>query len=152
MKASRDLAPRAKYICTSMDNNKRPLPRTHDISLIDYHVTDVKALGEAVTAAAAAAFPNGGRSRYKEVHVLLLSWEEDNLGVIKELTELRDVFENLYRFQTETWNIPTLESHNALAFRMMQFLNDFKADDNLLVVYYGGHGGMNDDRQCVWSW
>lgn len=134
-----------------MANKQLPHPKTHDISLIDYHVKDVKEFGETVTAAAAAAFPNRGRSRYREVHVLLLSWEEDNLGVIGELTELQTVFKDMYRFDTETWKIPNRKSHNSLVSRMTRFLDDFEADDNLLVVYYGGHGGMNDDRQCIWS-
>ncbi|MCJ1262793.1 hypothetical protein MMC22_002663 [Lobaria immixta] len=130
----------------NMDNN--PLqPTTHDISRIEYHIKDVKALGELVTAAAAAAFPNRGRSRYKEAHVLLLSWEDDDLGVIDEIIDLQTVFEETYRFQTERWKIPARESHFSLTIRLMKFLTDFKADDNLLVVYYGGHGGMNEDRQ-----
>lgn len=130
----------------------RPQPRTHDTSLIDYHVKDVKSFGETVTAAAAAAFPNRGRSRYKQVHVLLLSWEEDDLGIIDELSGLQTVLEDLYRFQTETWKLPTRKSHNSLVSRMIKFLDDFEADDSLLIVYYGGHGGMNDDRRCLWSW
>ena len=30
-------------------------------------------------------------------------------------------------------------------------MDDFEGRDSLLIVYYGGHGYMNDDRQCVWS-
>jgi hypothetical protein len=55
--------------------------RTHDISLVDYHVRDVESFGKKLTEAVAAAFPRDGRTRYKEVHVLLLSWAEDNLGI-----------------------------------------------------------------------
>ena len=62
----------------------KPTERTHDISLTNYHIKDLKAFGETLTDAVAGAFPNKGRSRYSEVHVLLLSWEEDNLGVITE--------------------------------------------------------------------
>ena len=58
--------------------------QTHDISRINYHLKDLKVFGETLTDAVAGAFPNKGRSRYSEVHVLLLSWEDDNLGVIAE--------------------------------------------------------------------
>jgi len=58
---------------------------THDISLIDHHVKDLEAFGRTLNEAAAAAFPRDGRSRYKEVHVLLLSWEGDDLGRIRGL-------------------------------------------------------------------
>lgn len=129
-----------------------PSDTTHDISNVSYHVKDVEALGKVLTSAAEAAFPNRGVSRYKEVHALLLSWEDDNLGVVDEVTELEDVFRNCYRFETEAWKIPSKRSHNSLAAKIIAFVDDYESKDNLLVVYYGGHGEMNDDRQCVWSW
>ncbi|KAL8791586.1 MAG: hypothetical protein Q9195_005850 [Heterodermia aff. obscurata] len=128
-----------------------PFDRTHDISNESYHVKDIKAFGEVLTSAAEAAFPNRGVSRYKEVHALLLSWEDDNLGVVDEVKELGDVFRSLYGFTTETWKIPSKRSHNSLAAKILGFLDDHESKDNLLIVYYGGHGEMNDDRQCVWS-
>ena len=129
-----------------------PVDRTHDISNAPYHVKDLRAFGEVLTNAGNAAFPNRGRSRYRGAHVLLLSSEDDDLGVIDEVTELQDVFRQSYNYETEEWKIPSNRSHNALATKILQFLNDFEAKDSLLIVYYGGHGLMNDDRQCIWSW
>ena len=94
-----------------------PIDRTHDISNAAYHVKDVKALGKILTDAGNAAFPNRGRSRYKEAHVLLLSWEDDDLGVFEEVTELQDVFRHYYRFETEEWKIPSKRPHNTLALK-----------------------------------
>ncbi|KAL8703851.1 MAG: hypothetical protein Q9201_002979 [Fulgogasparrea decipioides] len=125
--------------------------RTHDISRISYHIQDLETFGDIVTKAAAAAFPSTKKSRYQNVFVLLLSWENDKLGVILELQELDNVLSQKYHFQTEQWKIPDLNSHNALAFRLMEFLKDYTAKENLLLIYYGGHGHMNDDRQCIWS-
>lgn len=127
-------------------------PGTHDISRVGYHIEDLKTFGDILTDAAAAAFPNRGKPRYAAMHVLLLSWENDDLGVMTELLELRNVFETYYSFNTQEWKIPSDESHNSLAFRCIEFLKDFGSPENLLIVYYGGHGLMNDDRQCVWSW
>ena len=129
-----------------------PVDRTHDISSASYHVKDVQALGKVLTEAGNAAFPNRGRSRYKEAHVLLLSWEDDDLGVIDEVNDLQDVFRQSYNYETEVWKIPGTRSHNSLATRILQLLADHEARDSLLIVYYGGHGLMNDDRQCIWSW
>lgn len=126
--------------------------RTHDISNTPYHVKDIEALGHILNSAASAAFPNQGSSRYKEVHALLLSWKDDNLGVVNEISELHDVFQQICRFKVENWSIPSERSHIALATKVLGFLNDYESRDNLLIVYYGGHGSMNDDRQCVWSW
>ena len=129
-----------------------PIDRTHDILNIPYHVKDVKALGDLLNSAAAAAFPNQGSSRYKAVHALLLTWEDDNLGVINEVDELEVVFRQTYHFKVEKWKIPSKRPHNTLAAKLLGFLEDFESKDNLLIIYYGGHGSMNDDRQCVWSW
>ena len=71
-----------------------PLERTHDISQNGYHIKDLRTFGESLTNAAAGAFPKG-KSRYNEVHVLLLSWEDDMLGVMEEVNELRSVFEEV---------------------------------------------------------
>ena len=128
-----------------------PHERTHDITLVDYHVKDLATFGKKLTEAATAAFPRG-RSRYTNVHVLLLSWEDDNLGVMKEVRELEKVFADTYNYHTERFQIPSSRSHNSLARRLTAFLDDFEGSKNLLIVYYGGHGFMNDDRQCLWSW
>lgn len=129
-----------------------PIDGTHDISKIPYHVKDIEAFGHILTSAATAAFPNQGLSRYKEVHALLLSWEDDNLGVINEIGELEKAFQQIYYFEVDRWKIPSERSHNSLAAKVLAFLDDYESTDNLLIVYYGGHGSMNDDRQCVWSW
>ena len=54
--------------------------RTHDISLKDYHVKDIETFGETLDRVAAAVFPRDGRMRYADVYVLLISWEDDDLG------------------------------------------------------------------------
>lgn len=126
--------------------------RTHDISCTSYHIHDLESFGDVVTKAAIAAFPNNKRSRYRKVYVLLLSWEADELGVISEVQELDHVFSQIYRYQAEQWQIPSTNSHNMLAFRLMEFLRSYASNEHLLLIYYGGHGSMNDDRQCVWSW
>ena len=86
------------------------------------------------------------------MHVLLLRWEEDEMGVEYELDDLEKVFKNAYGFETETWLIPTFKSHLALNRKAMQFVDDFGNAENLLIVYYGGHGLMNGSRQALWTW
>ena len=70
------------------------LERTHDISQTGYHIRDLRTFGEYLTDAAAGVFPKG-KSRYNEVHVLLLSWEDDRLGVMEEINDLRSVFDQV---------------------------------------------------------
>ena len=84
--------------------------------------------------------------------MLLLSWQDDSLGVATEVSELQNVFSHVYRFSTRSWRIPSTGSHNRLAQEMIGFISDHDTDESLLIVYYGGHGGMDDERRCIWSW
>ena len=129
--------------------------RTHDISSVNFHMRDLETFGQIVTCATDAAFPNenpGEGSRYNEVHVLFLSWEDDPLGVSTEIAELRDVFRQAYHYGTEDWHIPSNRSHNSLVKRITDFLEAYEDRKNLLIVYYAGHGRLNDDRQLVGAW
>jgi hypothetical protein len=105
-----------------------------------------------VIQAASSIFPNKGRSRYKDVRVLLLRWEEDTMGVQYELDDLAETFKSTYGFETEIWQIPTIKSHFALMGRALQVVQDYGKADNLLIVYYAGHGLMNPSRQALWTW
>ena len=79
-----------------------PTARTHDISLTSYHIEDLATFGKSLSDAAVRAFPKiWTSSRYREVHALLLSWEEDNLGVMEEIVELESVLKQGYKFDTE---------------------------------------------------
>ena len=74
------------------------------------------------------------------------------MGVQYELNDLARLFENSYGFKTETWLIPTLEPHFALMTKALDTVQQFGKADDLLIVYYAGHGLMNDSRQAVWTW
>ena len=129
--------------------------RTHDISSVNFHVRDLATFGETLTCATAAAFPTSvpsKRSRYIRVQVLLISWEEDLLGVSKEIAGLRDVFQRTYYYDTEEWQIPSIRSHNSLVRRLTDFLAAYEDRETLLIVYHAGHGRLNDDRQLIGAW
>lgn len=70
--------------------------------------------------------------------MLLLSWEDDNLGSIKEVLELQDVFRKCYYYGAEEWRIPSNHSFRALRQRIGKFLDDFEDPESLLILYYGG--------------
>ena len=115
-----------------------PSSRTHDASYIDFHVKDLEKFGRCLTEAANVAFPKTSYSRYKQVHVLLLSWQDDNLGAIREILELQDVSRWNYLFQVDEWHIPSDRSQRLLRQRVSQFLNDYEHPETLLIIYYGG--------------
>ncbi|KAF4982028.1 hypothetical protein FZEAL_2278 [Fusarium zealandicum] len=143
------------------------LPPTHDTTKSHHHMdnfqrfvqdlqlvtTDPIPRGPNAETAQSAkrAFPNSAYSRYKEVEVLLIRWEEDELEVEWELNELHKVFRDLYGFTAEQFLIPTQNSHRNLMRKALAFVEDHEKEDTLLVVYYGGHGVINRARQSTWS-
>lgn len=82
--------------------------------------------------------------RYEEVHSIILSWEEDDLDLEQELEELNSAFMSLKFTSTRTYRIPSVGPQNALSSELHNFLDG--KEDSLLVVYYGGHGGLDDHR------
>jgi hypothetical protein len=75
------------------------------------------------------------------VCVLLVSWVTDDLGVASEVQRLRHVFEDMYQFLVETYQIPDEKPDRA---------ND--QDDSLLVFYYAGHArrGPQSNEGPLW--
>ena len=69
-----------------------------------------------------------------------------------EALELKDVFEKLYHFNVETWEIPSDGSHRRVNQKILDFVGlgeDSKED--LKIVYYGGHGMLGSNRQSCWA-
>ncbi|KAH7407907.1 hypothetical protein BKA64DRAFT_706308 [Cadophora sp. MPI-SDFR-AT-0126] len=124
---------------------------THDTSRTKYHINELSTFAQRLEEAATKIFPNKGRSRYKDVQVLLLRWEQDTMGVQYELDDLAAAFAESYGFKTETWLIPSAQPHLALMGKAFKMVQDFGTKDNLLIVYYAGHGGMNSSRQPLWT-
>ena len=125
---------------------------THDISRVSHHVPNIKDFLATVEKATRSAFPNTGKSRYQAAHVLLLSWEDDDLGVLQQSDRLSGVFRDCYGFETEDWFIPSQNSHSALGKKLQGFAETGAKEGALLILYYGGHGFLNTDRQLVWAW
>ncbi|CZR67342.1 uncharacterized protein PAC_17241 [Phialocephala subalpina] len=123
---------------------------THDTRRTKYHTRDLSTFAKHLEHAAASVFPNKGQPRYQTVRVLLLRWEEDSLGVKHELDNLASTFRH-YGYDTETWLIPTVKSHNLLMKKALQILDDYGSPDDLLIVYYAGHGRMNASRRAEWT-
>lgn len=118
-------------------SRKMPTDWTHDVSRANYRINNLEEFGHQLQLAANAAFPSGG-SPYKEVHVLLLSWEDDNLGVIREVVELQRVFQRIYLYDVHEFKIPSNHCFQTLRKKVNIFLEDFERNDSLLIVYYGG--------------
>ena len=83
--------------------------------------------------------------------MLLLSWLTDDLGVTAEVQRLQHVFQDMYQFQVETYQIPDEKPDRALKGRILEFLvND--QEDTLLILYYAGHArrGPQSNEGPLW--
>lgn len=95
-------------------------------------------------------FPTDPRS-YDNVYVLLIRWAEDDLGTEKEINDLDRVFCDAYNYTTECEVIPSNNSHNTLEFMITRFRHRHDSPNNLLIVYYGGHGVKESDNKSTWA-
>jgi len=89
---------------------------------------------------------------YKAVHVLLLQWEEDDLGVFHVMYKLMAVFKTLLGFESvEFFSIPSKRSYEALETRLQGFKQKYSFEKNLLIVYYAGHGYLDARNRMHWA-
>jgi hypothetical protein len=66
-----------------------------------------------------------------------------------ELEELDKTFQK-YGFTTTVWLIPRANSYRDLMRKTLDFIDAGDDPGNLFVVYYAGHGRMNNTRQAEW--
>lgn len=125
-------------------------PQTHDVSRTGFHHQDLEQFAQIESSLNATFFPNASRNIYKEVHVLMLSWEGGDTVVHDQLISLQGVFRDEFQFQTEDWLIPSARCYRELDVKLSEFLKDYDAVDNLLLIYYGGHGCLDEDRSSLW--
>jgi hypothetical protein len=93
-------------------------------------------------------------SFYKKVHVLLISWEHNDLNTAADINALRELFGTEFGYTTSQFEIPSKHSQVELQARLgTALLSLVKEATNpkLLIVYYGGHGILNDEGRSVWQ-
>jgi hypothetical protein len=130
-----------------------PPPKPEEIDQWRSHVK-LREFREQLQTITDASFPNTTTSRYKNVYVLILKWEDEdpNLPVSFETSRLENVFRNVYHFQTEAWDIPDKDCHD----KVNQKILDFKrqggnSQNDLKIVYHGGHGKLTRNGSLAWT-
>ena len=102
------------------------------------------------------------KTKYKAAHVLILTWSFHDLAggfdevagdfivsLEEETARLHDTFAT-YGYQVHERLIPMDASVERLTMIMKEFLR-FANDETLLIVYYHGHGGLDEDGELVFS-
>ncbi|KAJ3495748.1 hypothetical protein NLG97_g3172 [Lecanicillium saksenae] len=129
----------------------RPWQPILDAPLRDLGKEFARFLNHLHDAAVLINHPNEQQPRqYSRVSVLLLGWQDDPAST-DNIRSLQDVFESDYQYSTHTWYLPTTAKPIAqLSVRMTSFLEQARPDD-LLIVYYYGHGYQGTDGQIYWA-
>ena len=90
---------------------------------------------------------------YDAVNVLLIHWEDDDLGCIKEIEMVKSFFEDACHYDVHILPIPSERSQAALQSDLSQFVLLYGSRaQSLLLIYYAGHGDPSVDRKrAVWA-
>lgn len=75
----------------------------------------------------------------------------DDLDTQREITKLASAFACQFTFNVEQWQIPSLNATRALQAKLYDFQNTHQSEDELLIVYYGGHSEADVRRgRSIW--
>ena len=124
----------------------RPQPNGHDMGVPPFGLEEMQ---KKLNQSARVRDPSRPMSPYNSVDALLLQWEEDDLKVDDEVTELDRIFTTRCNFTTQRWKIPSIYPEDQLIHRILDFRKGKTADD-LLILFYGGHAG-GDPQECIWA-
>ncbi len=126
---------------------------THDVSFVEEHIPSIEKFADDLQIAINAAWPTRKQGHYENVHMLLLSWEDDNLGVAQEIERLGYVFAKLYCFNVHEYRIPRKKPGMAAISRVSSLLQMVDAHGNLLIVYYAGHARLSrqSNEPPIWA-
>ncbi|KAL9117701.1 MAG: hypothetical protein Q9187_005758 [Circinaria calcarea] len=78
-----------------------------------------------------------GRTEYTRVGVLLITWDQDDMNL---KNRLQTIFKDRLRYETQDFQIPSTKSETSFHHAVSSFVNAYNSPDNLMIVYYGGHG------------
>ena len=110
------------------------------------HLESFEDFFEHLNRAAKTVLPRSSR-RYREVVVLLLRWQDDDLGTETEVSDLEYVFQDMYHYRTERFLIPSSDSATQLEYKLNDFRRAYNHESSLLILYYGGHGSLDFNKQ-----
>lgn len=91
------------------------------------------------------------RIEYSSVHVLFLSWKENDINPVEEIDGLRKLFETDLGYTTSEYKIPIDHSQRAgLNLELSELIvHHCNRSDNLVIVYYAGHCDA-DEGEARW--
>ena len=87
---------------------------------------------------------------YKEIHVLCIIWEEDDLGVKQETRRFGNLFQDEFGVTSSIiYRITSINSYVKLEKLLGRYKDLLSHPDNLLVIYYSGHGFLDKSQRMM---
>jgi hypothetical protein len=125
----------------------------------DDHIEDYEAFGRDLARAAARALKNLEKGRkYDRVLVLGLYWHAeltDRPHIADHAQKLLKVLHETYGYEIKALILEKETAYKDLNRKLVQIAVDLEAKDqeNLFILYYGGHGGFDksDSRARLWQ-
>lgn len=93
------------------------------------------------------------RQVYTQVHVLLIHWKESDVHPEKEIDELRECFEQGFKYTVASLALPVDGTQQRRLNReIVEFVdNQSIVEDSLIMVYYAGHCAANKHGLAEWA-
>ncbi|KAI9729939.1 MAG: hypothetical protein M1834_006136 [Cirrosporium novae-zelandiae] len=82
---------------------------------------------------------------YSNVGSLLITWENDDMNTRGEVKALQSILRDKFHYATDAFQIPSRRSETALVKKVSDFVNAYDDSDNLIILYYGGHGYVDEE-------
>ncbi|KAH6881689.1 hypothetical protein BKA58DRAFT_372007 [Alternaria rosae] len=79
---------------------------------------------------------------YRNVHVLVIKWQDaiDQLNVRQEVDDLTNVFKKVFNYEVTELQLEEKNPQVQLELEIYRWVYEHDDPNNLLVVYYAGHG------------
>lgn len=125
------------------------------MTLNNSHIDSLHIFIEDINRALSEALSTGGNT-YTRVSVLFLRWADDvfitpslNNSVQGEIDDRERNFVHDHSFETEIYLILSEDSQRSLQRKIFLFQEAHNSKDELLMVYYGGHGILSKLSQSI---
>ncbi|KAK9414161.1 hypothetical protein SUNI508_02260 [Seiridium unicorne] len=136
---------------SSAGDDKMPAA-THDTSRVNYHVKHISDFAKTLEDVGFPSLASFGGAKGADDIVSLLR-AHFRIAVDRSDTRKFKRFSYTgqdYSFDTDTFSIPSENSHLELMMRIGQMVKQHESTDTLFVVYYGGHARIDESRQSTW--